>query len=275
MTRLCERPGCSAPASCSYGIDTSGLRVWIDALGAAPAPGVGARSGALCRRHADAMVVPRGWQVDDRRAAAAVPAPARVLAAPPPSVPGVDTDRLVNAAPGEADSDQESGRGFARRRRRARPPEGPQPEQLVLLEFDTGDAAAAVADDAVPAHDGRPDELSGSVPGTVSATVPGVDPAPPSAGGHPNVDDTVLAAVQDDGSDPSHAGDVDDAQSEPVDATPIAPWRPVFDQADDLGGVLQARSPLLSRAFGRRSRPPASSAPHDRSGSGDDSEHEG
>ena len=32
-------------------------------------------------------------------------------------------------------------------------------------------------------------------------------------------------------------------------------WKPVFDQSDDLGGLLEARSPLLSRAFGRKNRP--------------------
>ena len=28
-----------------------------------------------------------------------------------------------------------------------------------------------------------------------------------------------------------------------------APWAPSFDEADDLDGLLSARSPLLSRAF--------------------------
>jgi hypothetical protein len=27
------------------------------------------------------------------------------------------------------------------------------------------------------------------------------------------------------------------------------PWTPAFDEADDLDGLLSARSPLLSRAF--------------------------
>ena len=33
------------------------------------------------------------------------------------------------------------------------------------------------------------------------------------------------------------------------DATVAIPWMPTFDEADDLGGVLAARSPLLARAF--------------------------
>ena len=33
------------------------------------------------------------------------------------------------------------------------------------------------------------------------------------------------------------------------DATVAIPWMPNFDDQDDLGGVLAARSPLLARAF--------------------------
>jgi hypothetical protein len=36
---------------------------------------------------------------------------------------------------------------------------------------------------------------------------------------------------------------------EPVPAAEPAPWTPNFDEADDLDGLLSARSPLLSRAF--------------------------
>lgn len=64
VSRLCERPGCSAVASVAYGFDTKDLVVWIGALTSEEtAFGVG----VLCRRHADALVVPKGWRVDDRR----------------------------------------------------------------------------------------------------------------------------------------------------------------------------------------------------------------
>jgi hypothetical protein len=65
VRRLCERPGCSAPAEVSYGIDNSALLVWIDNR---PLP-ERELAGRLCRRHADAISVPRGWSVDDRRQA--------------------------------------------------------------------------------------------------------------------------------------------------------------------------------------------------------------
>jgi len=63
MARLCERPGCSTPAEVSYGFDAEHLVVWLDAF-AGP---LGSRSGVLCLRHANAMVVPLGWMLDDRR----------------------------------------------------------------------------------------------------------------------------------------------------------------------------------------------------------------
>ena len=65
VRRLCERPGCAAPAEVSYGIDNSALLVWVDNR---PIP-ERELAGRLCRRHADAISVPRGWTVDDRRLA--------------------------------------------------------------------------------------------------------------------------------------------------------------------------------------------------------------
>ena len=36
----------------------------------------------------------------------------------------------------------------------------------------------------------------------------------------------------------------------------VLPWKPTFDQTDDLDGLLEARSPLLARAFGGQGRRP-------------------
>lgn len=63
MRRLCERPGCAAPAEVSYGIDNANLTVWLDNSHVPERE----HAGRLCRRHANALVVPRGWTVDDRR----------------------------------------------------------------------------------------------------------------------------------------------------------------------------------------------------------------
>lgn len=63
MERLCGRPGCSDLASVAYGMIAEDLVFWLDVL-PDDDPGM---SGVLCRRHADSMVVPRGWTLDDRR----------------------------------------------------------------------------------------------------------------------------------------------------------------------------------------------------------------
>jgi len=64
MGKLCERPGCSDVAAMAYGFDVDRLLVWLAPRDPDADP---ARAGSLCKRHADAMVVPRGWTLDDRR----------------------------------------------------------------------------------------------------------------------------------------------------------------------------------------------------------------
>jgi hypothetical protein len=162
MTRLCERPGCSQVAELTYGFDADHLMVWIDSF----ERGMTDRSGVLCRRHADAMVVPLGWMLDDRREA--VP---RLFKAPAPQ-----------ASPP----------------RPRRSPTRHQRDDTQQLEL----VAGLVGDDAD--DDG------------VDATV-----------------DTVAARHADD---------------------EVLPWKPAFDQTDDLDGLLEARGPLLARAFGSRGR---------------------
>jgi hypothetical protein len=63
VPKLCERPGCSEPGAAAYGMIAEDLLFWIAPLGESPTPD----PNVLCRRHADAMVVPRGWTLDDRR----------------------------------------------------------------------------------------------------------------------------------------------------------------------------------------------------------------
>jgi hypothetical protein len=165
MARLCERPGCSTPADVAYGFDAEALSVWLDGFHAAQ----GARSGVLCRRHADAMVVPLGWMLDDRRE----PVP-RLFRSPA---------EVVDATPV---------------RRRSRHRAGDDTLQL-RLDAIAGDLARIEAEDPEPP------------PVPVAATE---TPVPVE-----------------------------------VASEPVLPWLPVFDQSDDLSGLLKARGRLLSRAF--------------------------
>ncbi len=169
MQRLCGRPGCSDGASVAYGMRPEDLVFWLDVLAEQPDDDVA----VLCRRHADAMVVPRGWTLDDLRD------PDLHLFRPPVPLPP-PTPR-------------------ARTRRPYRDPDATG-EQLRLhtdldLDVDIVDRHRASGRRAMPIDGG---ELL-------------VDGAPDSA-------------------DPG-------------------PWSPAFDEADDLEGLLSARSPLLSRAF--------------------------
>lgn len=165
MQRLCGRPGCSDVASVVYGMRAEDLVFWIDQL---PDPlDVGAA--VLCRRHADSMVVPRGWTLDDLRD------PDLHLFRPPLPAPTART-------------------------RATRPPrERAVGEQLRL--------------DAEPQADDEASEIAIEV-----------DPDTPV-----------------------------DSQTE-LDPD-VGPWTPSFDEADDLDGLLSARSPLLSRAFRTADRP--------------------
>ena len=159
MARLCERPGCGEHASVAYGFDAQRGTVWLEAI----TPSAGPTGGVLCRRHADAIVLPKGWWLQDRRSDS--------------------TLFTADAAP--------STTTYRPRRPRRRPA---PPPPLPLTAGADGDTAA--------------------------------DPA----------------------------GAVDAG----VDASPAA-WTPAFDAADDLDGLLAAKTPLLSRAF-RQPAPPSPTA---------------
>ncbi len=138
--------------------------VWIDSYERVSTD----RAGVLCRRHADAMVVPLGWMLDDRRD----PVP-RLFKAPAQPTTAVPRHRR---SPSHLRTDA---------------------EQLQL----GADVVAA---------DGEFYEVS-----------EGLDP------------DHITHSPDDD----------------------VLPWKPTFDQTDDLDGLLEARGPLLARAFGGQERP--------------------
>lgn len=145
-----------------YGIDADHLTVWIEPFDDA----VGYRGGVLCRRHADAMVVPLGWMLDDRREAVPRLFKPREVVAPAP----VKTKSKRSKSSGRDETGQ----------------------------LELGVVPDELDDERLP--DPEPEVMMGSRGGST------------------------------------------------------APWKPVFDQSDDLDGLLAVESPLLSRAFGRRDR---------------------
>ena len=62
MSRQCERPDCAEPATVAYRFDARERIVFFDHL----REGDPLAAGALCQRHAQVMVLPRGWWLDDR-----------------------------------------------------------------------------------------------------------------------------------------------------------------------------------------------------------------
>lgn len=165
------------------------LTVWLEPFDAA----IAARVGVLCRRHADAMVVPNRWTLDDRRPLSpppeAEPAVVRVLIAEPPVEPEAEpsTAPQLFDSPAAGGGSDKPAKGRSRRRKSA-----DETGQLDLL---------ALAPEPAGAQPVEPAE----------------QPAAPAV------------------ADP--------------DEPPVAPWKPVFDQDSDLEGLLDVRSPLLSRAF--------------------------
>lgn len=169
MQRLCGRPGCSEVASVAYGMRAEDLVFWLDVLPEHPEDD----AAVLCRRHADSMVVPRGWTLDDLRD------PDLHLFRPPLPAPTL----------------------------RTRAPRQSHDRSAVDA---TGEQLRLYTDDGLPSS---------------------AEPAEP----------VVAAAVEMDG--------LASSSGQGVDADDSDPWSPAFDEADDLGGLLSARGPLLSRAF--------------------------
>jgi hypothetical protein len=63
MTRQCARPDCAEQATATFDYDYGESTVVLSDLAVEPHPS----TYDLCRRHANALRVPVGWQLRDRR----------------------------------------------------------------------------------------------------------------------------------------------------------------------------------------------------------------
>jgi Protein of unknown function (DUF3499) len=66
MNRACARPACGHPAAATFEYDYHARTTWLDPLAGERHP----MAYDLCSGHADALTVPRGWRLVDRRAGA-------------------------------------------------------------------------------------------------------------------------------------------------------------------------------------------------------------
>ena len=153
---MCERPGCGAVADASYGIDRASLSVWVNVIT------VGEReiTGRLCRRHANALTVPNGWTLDDRRD-------------PNPKLFRVsDFDAAgKEETPGGTGRKKAEGKASPRKRERPKPEDVPSLFEALRRELDEPGAAPADGDrgnDTAGGRAGQDDD--------VQETAPAVDP---------------------------------------------------------------------------------------------------
>jgi hypothetical protein len=63
MSRVCARPDCGETATATFTYDYRGRTTWLGPLDGEAHP----MSYDLCGMHADALTVPRGWRLEDRR----------------------------------------------------------------------------------------------------------------------------------------------------------------------------------------------------------------
>jgi hypothetical protein len=67
MNRACARPACGHTATATFVYDYQARTTWLDPLAGEPQP----MAYDLCAAHADALTVPQGWHLVDRRDPAA------------------------------------------------------------------------------------------------------------------------------------------------------------------------------------------------------------
>jgi hypothetical protein len=257
MPRLCERPGCSTPADVAYGFDAEAQVVWLDAFEQAQ----GQRAGALCRRHADAMVVPLGWMLDDRRE----PTPrlfnrARMddltdgMARPKPRRQRQDrTIELLRSAVLQLTLD-ELGRDELRAAGSVReldltPRAAPGASQQVSepqQEIEPTTEPETTEPETTEPETNEP-EASGPVPSAPTGVE--LDQSGPMAIVLALVGDETDATPRPASADTTGEPEVPDERGPEVADAQVLPWQPRFDPEDDLKGLLKPRGRLLSRAF--------------------------
>lgn len=157
-----------------FGFQAERLLVWIDT--ASPDQVSRARSGALCKEHADRLTAPRGWHLDDRRQ----PAP-QLFRTPPASVndatgsmrrqrPTVSTPKRVDeSAPVVA----EEASGAVRRPGRAGKPVA-EPSEPAPSLFDLDPPGNAPVDAPVEVRADEPADTPADEPVSVPDPTPAV-----------------------------------------------------------------------------------------------------
>lgn len=192
-------------------------------------------AGDLCDRHAAAMTPPHGWELEDRRGTSAVAA--AVATENPPA----RRARRATAAQSGARRAAVTAAAPKVRKRRAR---APRDDATAPLPFDAPEAVGeeglkwerTVAAATIPVEDVGSLRVAGSAVAATEAD--GSRPAAVTAATAATTRVDASAVVADTG-----AGGL--AEETAVEER----WAPRFDRDDDLDGLLDAKTPLLGRAF--------------------------
>src|SRR4051812_12647874 len=215
--RLCARPGCGAAAVATLRFQSTQRQAWLVELDV----NASRTQGDLCQRHAAALVLPRGWELHDER------------------TPGAWT--AVGASGSRAKSAAKSGTGARKARaRRKKPAADAEPADAALPGFEPD--APVAAEPAVAPEVETPAAVVVVTPEVVAAVVT------------PEVVTPEVAAPEVAEPEP---------EPEPVAEPSGHAARPVpaqfgtsdeEDVEEELGEILDARTPLLQRAF-RNAKP--------------------
>jgi Protein of unknown function (DUF3499) len=230
MRRHCGRPGCNAVATATFSFDATRCVVWLN-----PIEDGMPRAGDLCTRHADGMAPPKGWErVDHRSQSDAV---VLVETTRPSSSSGVtmgeSAAKVVESVAKVAESVAQVGDSVA---------------QVGDSVAQVGESVARMveSDDLLPMREPvkrkrnpvakkRWHEVPNlfEEPTTAPEAEVAANPAPIVGGG------VVVVQVPE-------ATELADARGPSEEPNS---WMPRYATDEDLGDVLDASTPLLSRAF--------------------------
>jgi len=231
VIRSCEKLGCNEPAEVAYGIDRVACVVWLENFDSDEVRHLN----VLCVDHASRLTLPRGWSFDDRRERSP-----RLFNSPRPA-----SARITPIAKSKT-----SAKPAAKTTPSAKPaPVEKQPTSAKVSPKQSRTSGNKTT--SVPRRTSR--ESSAPVkrydgPGLFDPTIPLAPPAPRAA--EPVFTESVTASMEPTLLDDTAA----DSVASPADHTG-SNYEPRFDRTSDVGGVLNATSRLLRRAFNSQTKP--------------------
>jgi hypothetical protein len=221
---------CNEPAEVAFGIDRVACVVWLETYDEDQPRHLN----RLCDDHAARLTLPRGWSFDDRRERSP-----RLFAQPRATSAGKTATKItpLRTAKESVAPDSPASRPAAKAPRKSSSKTGAIPRRT--------------------ARDGSQPLKRTSGPGLFDPTIPMNSPTLDATRARLAMPETeVFDVVAEDLA-------VDTSDSAPAIGEPSTPaYAPKFDRSSDVGGALNARGRLLSRAFSSQTKPIERPTPH-------------